>query len=243
MPRVFWARREWLGGLVLGLALLSVLGPFHTARPVTAASVQGDLLRNRLIVLDPGHGGYDPGALGRSTQEAQINLAVALELRRWLERAGAKVVMTWSRPGEIPPHRKYRIQDRAVWINRTGANMLIDIHCNAGPDAWGPQVFYWDGASSRLLADFVSSELQYFTHTHRPVSRIDQYVLRYAQMPAINVEVGFINNPRDEALIKNPAYQRQLTWYIFVGVERWFLRGHWPTDLLDAPPPTALLSR
>jgi N-acetylmuramoyl-L-alanine amidase len=211
--------------------------------PVTAPPLAGNLLRGRTIVLDPGHGGYDPGALGRMSREADINLAIALKLRMWLQLAGARVLMTWSRPGEIPPDRKYKVRERAAWIAATHANLLIDIHCNSGQSAWGPQVFYWDGAPSRLLADYVSDELHYFTKSRRAVTRIDQYVLRHAGMPAINVEVGFINNSREEQKLLDPAYQRALAWYIFIGIERWYLRGRWPLRLLESPPPTDLLAR
>jgi N-acetylmuramoyl-L-alanine amidase len=237
--RVRWA--VW-AAVALVVAFLAAMRGGAAGLPVVAP-LAGHLLRGRVIVIDPGHGGFDPGALGQASREADINLAIALQLRTWLERAGARVLMTWARPGDIPPDRKYRVRERAEWIANTHANLLIDIHCNSGDAARGPQVFYWDGASSRLLADLVSDELHYFTRTHRAVTRINQYVLRYAKMPAINVEVGFINNPREERQLTNPAYQRALAWYVFIGIERWYLRGRWPAHLLDTPPPADLLAR
>ena len=237
--RMSWAA---LAGLALGVLVLGAW-PRAMASSSPEPLVAGDLLAGRTIVIDPGHGGWDPGALGRVAREDRINLAISLALRRWLELAGAHVLMTWSRVSDIAPNRKYRIQARSAWINATGGNLLVDIHCNAGVDARGPQVFYWDGASSRLLADYLSEELHYFTHTHRAVVRIDQYVLRHSVMPAVNVEVGFINNPQEERLLIRPVYQRELAWYIFIGIERWFLRGHWPVSWLKTPPPTEILSR
>lgn len=236
--------RRWWPALLLAAAFAVAARPGGPAAATTPGTpLAGRLMQGRVVVLDPGHGGYDPGAIGRQAQEARINLAVALALKDWFERAGARVLMTWSSPADIPAHRKYRVEDRVRWINATDGEVLIDIHCNAGAGAWGPQVFYWDGAPSRLLADYVAQELHYFTHTHRAVTRIDQYVLRHARMPAINVEVGFITNPREERQLLDPGYQRELAWYIFVGTERWFLRSHWPPNLLQAPPPTDLLVR
>ncbi|OLZ10911.1 N-acetylmuramoyl-L-alanine amidase family protein [Sulfobacillus thermosulfidooxidans] len=224
-------------------SLLLGMGDLHAAL-APANGIEGALLRGRTIVIDPGHGGYDPGARGRMAREDEINLAIALDLRKWFEDAGARVLMTWEKPGQIPPSRKYRVQQRVVWINRTGGNALIDIHCNSAGSRWrGPQTFYWNGKGSYYLAHDVQEELQFFTHTNRPVTRIDQYVLRYAKMPAINVEVGFISNPQEEKLLMNPQYQRQIAWYIFLGTERWFLKGHWPETLLQTPPPTHLLVR
>ncbi len=204
----------------------------------------GDLLRGRTVVIDPGHGGYDPGARGMRSIEAKINLEVALKLRTWFQMAGARVLMTWSRPGEIPANRKYRVRQRMDWINAQGADLLIDIHCNSGASSYrGPQTFYWDGAASYHLASDVQDELRYFTSTRRDVKRIDQYVLRYAKMPAVNVEVGFITNSQEEHRLMTPAYQEDLTWYIFIGTERWLLKGRWPANLLESPPPTDLLVR
>ncbi len=211
---------------------------------VNPAPLAGELLQGRTIVIDPGHGGYDPGALGKNSRESQLNLAMAEQLRRWFETAGARVLLTRSGSRDLPPHQKYRVQDRIAWINATQADVLIDIHCNSGGPRWsGPQTFYWDGAASYHLAHDVQQELQYFTGTKRAVTRIDQYVLRYARMPAINVEVGFITNPREESQLMNPAYQKQLTWYVFLGTERWFLKGRWPQRLLETPPPTRMLIR
>jgi N-acetylmuramoyl-L-alanine amidase len=233
-------RTAWLAA---GLLLVGFLVSRPVARSHPVASHIGRWLQGRTIVLDPGHGGYDPGALGAASREADINLAMALQLKAWLVRAGARVLMTWSRPGDIPPNRKYVVAARAAWIRSTHADLLIDVHCNAGPGAWGPQVFYWDGTPSRLLADYVAEELHAFTRTHRPVTRLDQYVLRHAGMPAINVEVGFINNRREERRLLSPAYQRALMWYVFVGVARWFLHGRWPAAWIPARPPTELLVR
>ncbi len=229
----------WIAAGVMGVMLAGA-----GTVPAAPIGIEGALLRGRTIVIDPGHGGYDPGARGRIAREDQVNLAVSLALRQWFEAAGARVVLTWDEPGKIPPNRKYRVPQRVAWINQTGGNVLIDIHCNsAGPRWRGPQTFYWDGKGSYHLAHDVQEELQYFTNTRRRVTRIDQYVLRHAQMPAINVEVGFITNRKEERLLVNPAYQRKLAWYIFLGTERWFLKGRWPEKLLQAPPPTHLLVR
>ncbi|NMP21978.1 N-acetylmuramoyl-L-alanine amidase [Sulfobacillus sp. DSM 109850] len=204
----------------------------------------GDLLEGRTVIIDPGHGGYDPGALGRRTQEAAINLAIGLQLRKWFQMAGARVLMTWSKPSEIPPNKKYRVQDRLTWINQQNGDVLIDIHCNSGSTVWrNPQTFYWDGAASYHLASDVQEELRYFTKSRRGVKRINQYVLRHARMPAINVEVGYVTNPVEEKLLTTPQYQKELTWAIFIGTERWLVKGRWPAELLEAPPPVDLLKR
>lgn len=227
--------------LLVTILCLAVVPPIIQAQQFPMA---GDLLAGRVVVIDPGHGGYDPGARGVRATEDLINLENALALKAWFQRAGARVLLTRSTLSDVPKNKKYRVRDRMVWINHTHADVLIDIHCNSGARPYhGPQTFYWDGPGSYHLAHDVQEELQYFTHTRRKVTRIDQYVLRYADMPAINVEIGFITNPKEEEQLLNPEYQRNLTWYIFVGTERWFLKGRWPQNLLQTPPPTHLLVR
>ncbi len=237
---------------LIGVSMVAILmGAWLLARLPQAAAdspglppIAGDLLRGRTIIIDPGHGGLDPGSLGATAQEDEINLAIAHKLQAWFRLAGARVLLTWSKLSDIGPHRKYRVQDRVRWINQQGGDVLIDIHCNAGaPSYRGPQTFYWNGAPSYHLAQAVQEELQYFTRTRREVKRIDQYVLRHARMPAINVEVGFITNPHEEARLMNPTYQTDLSWFIFLGTERWMLKRRWPPSLLEAPPPVDLLQR
>ncbi len=233
----------WRATVIAVAELTMAVSAPKTIGPIDPG-LSGTLLRGRTVVIDPGHGGKDSGARGLIAHEDQINLAIALDLRQWLNDAGADVKMTWDKPGQILPSQKYRVQHRVNWINRTGGQALIDIHCNSAEKRWrGPQTFYWAGKGSYYLAYDVQGELQYFTHTRRPVTRIDQYVLRYARMPAINVEVGFISNPREEKLLMNPQYQRVLSWYIFLGIDQWFLKGRWPEHLLHSPPPAHFLVR
>jgi N-acetylmuramoyl-L-alanine amidase len=151
--------------------------------------------------------------------------------------------MTWSRPGEIGPHERLNVRARTRIINESGADLLIDIHCNAGGAFTGPQTFYWDGAPSYVLARHIQEELRYLTHTRRSVSRIDQYVLRHVHMPAVNVEAGFITNPREEALLATPAYQEKLSWAIFVGAERWMIQRRSPARTEIPPEHAEMLVR
>lgn len=201
------------------------------------------LMRGETIAIDPGHGGIDSGSRGQRYHEDMLNLAISRDLRDWYEQAGARVVMTWSRPEEIGPRQRLNVRARTEMINHSGANLLIDIHCNAGGVFTGPQTFYWDGAPSYLLAQRIQQELQHLTHTRRTVTRIDQYVLRYAEMPAVNVEAGFITNPREEALLADPAYQRRLSWAIFVGTERWLLERRIPEGTAARPEHAEILVR
>jgi len=233
-----------LGRYAASLAAMSIAGLVGFSAPAQSGTGQYPrLLTGRTIVIDPGHGGKDPGSLGSRAKESDLNRELAQALAQWFRRAGAKVILTWSSPEQMPPTRRFNVRQRVTFINQTHADVLIDIHCNAGGPYRGPQTFYWDGDSSYTLAHMIQEELQYFTHTRRQVSRIDQYVLRYATMPAVNVEVGFITNPSEERRLMEPRYQQELTRYIFVGTERWFLHARWPSSLGKAPSGIEMLKR
>ncbi len=240
----------WLAralGVMAGAVLVGsfiLVSAAHSQPKTRLPPITGDLLRGRTVIIDPGHGGWDSGARGTHVTEAEINLKVALKLRSWFQLAGARVLMTWQHVQDIPAREKYRVHQRVDWINQHGGDVLIDIHCNSGNAVFrNPQTFYWEGAASYHLAYDVQEELQYFTHSRRQVKRIDQYVLRYAKMPAINVEIGYVTNAEEERLLMDPTYQERLTWYIFVGTERWLMKGRWSPELLDSPPPIDLLVR
>ncbi|MDA8200063.1 MAG: N-acetylmuramoyl-L-alanine amidase [Thermaerobacter sp.] len=238
--RNFWRAMAAVG---LALAALGVGARVWSAgggAPRAVAPYVG-MLAGRTIVIDPGHGGWDPGAVNRRAREADINLAVAEMLRGLLEDAGARVLLTWSAAHPIPAHRKYRVQARSLWINRQQADVLIDIHTNIGSGGVGPQVFYWDGIASRVLADAIQEELSGFTGTHRRVTRINQYVLRYSAIPAVNVEVGFLSHAQEALRLTTAQYQRDLAWCIFVGLLRWFVGGSAPPEYLAPPRPAELL--
>ncbi len=232
-------------GTMIATGILTGLATACNAAPVGAfsESPSGRILSGYTIVIDPGHGGKDPGGIGSRAKEHVLNLQIAGRLADWYRKAGARVVMTWSSPRQMPPSRRFNVRQRVHFINRSRADLLIDIHCNAGGPYRGPQTFYWSGAASYLLAHDIQAELQYLTGTRRQVNRINQYVLRYAHMPAVNVEVGFITNPTEERQLMNPHYQSRLAWAILVGTARWALHARWPERISNAPDHVEMLKR
>lgn len=109
-----------------------------------------------LVVVDPGHGGAEPGAIGVSgLREADVALAIALRVARELEQQlGAEVVLTRTDDSTVP------LQERAALANRLQADLFISIHANAalGPAAWGVETYYMDDASDRGASDVALRE-------------------------------------------------------------------------------------
>ena len=249
-----WSPPPGWGGLArwalaLGLALVVAGGVWlHVhAGPSLSAAVYS--LRGRVVGLDPGHGGIDPGAIGASgLNEDTVNLAVSLRLAALLERAGALVVLTRTgdndRAGVVAggPMTRQRVDlhARVELVNAAAADVVVSVHANhfSSPAEHGAQVFYnaQRFAASKALATLMQSRLAAITgETRRQISEhIDHYLLAKSDMPAVTVEIGFLSNPREARLLADPAYQQRLAYALYSALALWFARL--PTTA-TAPPP------
>lgn len=185
------------------------------------------------VALDAGHGGYDGGAIGRTsgTPEKTLNLDVALRTERLLTAQGAAVVMTRREDialcDENPPIRK-KLQDmqrRAEIVRQTSPDILLSIHMNeyAGRGESGPQVFYREGCpAGRLLAGVMQEALiaGLSPKTRREALSGDYYILTLG-IPSALVECGFLSSPQEEALLLSEDYRQRVAESIARGVCEW----------------------
>lgn len=217
---------------VLGLFLISFLVFYVNYKPGKPVGANREafnwVLGGKTIAVDPGHGGYDPGARGPGgTLEKDINLALALKLKEVLEEAGVKVVMTRDRdvdlltPGEGT--RKYRdLSNRLKLIRQGQADLLVSIHLNSSGSRWrGAQVFYHpkDSRNKELamaIQEEIRSRLQNTNRQALPLATA--YLLKEIEIPAVIVEAGFISNPEEEKLLNDAAYQRRMALAIASGI-------------------------
>lgn len=182
-----------------------------------------------LIMIDPGHGGIDPGAVGvNRTLEKHVNLAVSLDLGNILRQKGFRVFYTRARdhhalqgPFVVKPDLHYR-----AWLaQRYHASLFISIHSNAEPThtVHGPIVYYNpQSPSSYRLARQIAPQLWRISQTRWAPRPINQLVLEEAQIPAVNVEVGFLTNRADEARLQNSHYQYRLAQAVAEGIRQYF---------------------
>jgi N-acetylmuramoyl-L-alanine amidase len=174
------------------------------------------------VCIDPGHGGYDPGAVGPSgLKEKDVTLSVSTILSKILQSKGIDVVLT--RTGDLLTWRP----DNDLWArcnvaNQAKADIFVSIHCNSAtnPAATGTETFcYQKSGQAYALAQAIQSCLvQTLRLPDRGVKTANFYVLRGTNMPAVLVELAFINNPKEEALLRNGDFQRTCAESIAQGI-------------------------
>ena len=180
---------------------------------------RGNPLSRRLIAVDPGH--PPAGATGPTgLREAEANLAVALELRRLLESAGAKVLMTRTTdtPVELWP--------RVAMAERANADLLVSIHNNALPDGINPfahngsSVYYNHERSIPLAHDVQQALLERLGLRDLGIGRGDLALVRGTWMPSILTEGLFMMLPDQEAALRSPRGQQLYALGVFEGLRR-----------------------
>lgn len=172
-----------------------------------------------LVVLDPGHGGKDPGCSYGGYQEKNLALDLAQRTRRYLEERGVKVVLTRDRDRFISLARRTAI------AREVNATVLVSVHVNAvdNPSVSGVETFYKSqrlrsGDRQRVmrslsLARSVQSSLARFVSSRDRGVKVNQrnlYVLRNATVPSILVEVGFLSNAQERARLVDSGYRDEL---------------------------------
>ena len=229
-------KKQILMPLTLIALLLLLINP--TSTTVSAASydiqIQGfgqpqkHSLKDKVIVVDPGHGGSDTGAIGPSNvAEKNVTLAIARDLRKLLSDDGAKVIMTRASDQDVADKGTSDIdelQARVNIANQANADLFISIHADAyTPNSSGTATYFYPGSNDNLARLVQSSIVGQSKLYDRGVQPNDYYVLRYTNMPAILTEVAFISNPKEEKLLINRSFDKKLALGIYNGIKKYFL--------------------
>lgn len=185
----------------------------------------------KTIVLDPGHGGSDPGAIGPTgLQEKQVTLPIAEYLKSILEAKGAKVILTRTTDVDVyGPHASGvdELQARVNVANGNQADAFISIHINSfsNPNVGGIATYYFDGSDqSKKLASAVQGQIAEHSgfNGDRGIQPGNLYVLRHSFMPSILVELGFISNPKEEGHLKETSTRQEFANELAKGLELYF---------------------
>jgi N-acetylmuramoyl-L-alanine amidase CwlD len=178
----------------------------------------------RLIVIDPGHGGSDPGSYRGDAVEKVITLDISKRLRDILTARGWQVMMTRDDDRDVyQPNDDAtdELQARDDVANHNGARLLVSVHVNAFMNAGphGATVYYYkqsDYALAQAIDKRVASEL---TVKNDGVVKDKLYVIHHANMPASLIETAFVSNPDDRALLQSPQWRQEMAQAIADGIE------------------------
>lgn len=212
--------------LLICFALCAV--PFGQHITEVAAAKSGQPLKGKIIAVDAGHGGADPGAVGVSgTLEKDINLILAKKLETLLKEKGAVVVMTRTNDSVFSEVKREELDHRAELVNKKHADLFLSIQCNAVPNSTlrGAQTFYYpDSEKGKQLAETIQNRfIKTLKNTDREALTLSSaYIMSKLEIPAIMVEVGFLSNPEEEALLISDAYQEQIVAAIYGGIRDYY---------------------
>ena len=191
-------------------------------------------LSGKIIVIDPGHGGNDAGAIGPTgVMEKNVTLKVALELRRLLEAEGAEIILTRETDRTVSEKgaKASDIEElgaRCDVANRVGAEIFISIHADSftRPEARGTTGYYYGKSSTgrgQKLADCIRRNLvEQLGTPSRGTQPCNFYVVKNTDMPATLIELGFISNKEEEKLLDSKEGVMKAAQGIFDGIEDYF---------------------
>lgn len=179
---------------------------------------------SNVVVIDPGHGGRDPGAIGISgIREKDIVIDISTQVAQILQQQGVQVIMTRTNDVEVD------LAPRVAMAERARAAVFVSIHANAismsRPDVNGLETYYAPGKSSRLAAAIHNSVLSSLNIRDRGVRAARFYVIRNTSMPSALVETGFVTGAEDTANFRSPAWRSQMAQAIARGILQFLRHG------------------
>lgn len=198
------------------------------------------------IVIDPGHGGRDPGKVGvNNTLEKDVNLSISLKLKNLLEQNDIKIIMTREEDiglySESDSNKKRAdLNARVGIIKDSGADLAVSIHQNSFTEEYvkGAQVFFHsESQQGKLLAEIMQAQIikTIADDNHRKAKpNNNYYMLTKTECPLVIVECGYMSNIREAALLNNEDYQEKMAYAIHLAILRYINRAELKKDLLKA---------
>jgi len=231
---------RWSMSVLLMVAMLVVAARLATGEwkenmPATARNVKTDDTRRKeqkLVVLDPGHGGNDPGKVGiNGAYEKDVNLCIATKIKSYLESNDIKVVMTRQDDTGLYEEgaSNKKVQDmkaRVQLIDTSGAVLAVSIHQNSFPteSVKGTQVFYYEesekGKEYAELLQATITEILAPEKQRKEKANSDYYLLKKSTTPVVIVECGFLSNAKEAQMLVDDAYQERMAWAVCMGIMR-----------------------
>jgi len=236
MPKIFYGI---LFSIILLILIFVFTGPSQDENPdvtedtsssESSTQDQTDVTHYPTIVLDAGHGGFDPGKVGvNDVLEKDINLAIVKKLQTLLVNEGFTVYLTRESDNLLadPTSNTQKKDDmiaRIEMISKINPLFTVSIHQNSftDPSVYGPQVFYYKSSSesatlAKILQDVLNQQLEP-EKTREPQANENYYLLTRTPTPTVIVVCGFLSNPKEADLLIQDDYQEQVARAIFLGI-------------------------
>lgn len=187
-------------------------------------------LSGKIIIIDPGHGGKDPGTISDTIYEKDINLAISKALEIELAKAGATIILTRDDDYDLAePNARWRkksdFDNRINLINNSNADLYLSIHLNylTNNIYYGPQVFY-DKEENKNLASIIQEILNTNLNTDREIKKIpnETYMYDKLNIKGVLIECGFLSNTEEKSKLLTEEYQQEIASLIKDAIIKYF---------------------
>ena len=205
----------------------------ESAELVKVWNQQNEQEKVRTVVIDAGHGGADPGKVGvNNALEKDINLSIAMKLKRYLEQQDIRVIMTRETDmglyEESDSNKKVRdMKNRLAIMEEINPELVISIHQNSYPEeaVSGMQVFYYETSTEgkRLAEIMQQTMIESLKPQKERTAKANEtyYLLKKTSAPIVIVECGFLSNHTEAKQLVSSEYQEKMAWAIHMGVLRY----------------------
>jgi len=195
--------------------------------------------KGHVVMIDPGHGGYDPGAVtAKGVYEKSINLQIAQKVKEMLAPTGIDVVLTREDDIDYAPDKaigkntkkQIDLNRRISMANEAKADVFISLHVNAtakGQDSGAETFYHYKSESGKALAALIQQEMIKIPGMNRRIAKPgDFYLINNTSMPAVIVEMGYLSSPKEQKKLQESWYQEQLSRAIAKGISNFYLKFH-----------------
>lgn len=200
-----------------------------------SSAVVSQLNVHRIVMLDPGHGGYDPGAITvKGVYEKEINLQIAQIVKEMLQPSGIEVFLTREEDVDYVPDgvtgkitkKQIDLNKRIEMASNAKADVYVSLHVNStatGQNSGAETFYHYKSEEGKRLAALIQQELIKIPAMNQRVAKPgDFYVIKNTKMPAVIVEVGYLSSAKEQKKLQETWYQTQLARAIAKGIANYF---------------------
>lgn len=208
------------------IKIISLLITFITIMCINTSSAKKLPLTGKIITIDPGHGGRDPGTIYNNIQEKDLNLEISLKLEKELLNQGATVYMIRRSDidlSSIYDSKKKRgdLYRRLLKIKENKSDLYISVHINWYKNSYykGAEVLYNSiNKNNKILAESIMTQFKEKLNSNRNISTTDLYMYKNITVPGVLIECGYLSNYEERNNLIEPTYQEEISKAISNGI-------------------------